>query len=139
MSVYVKDRKITKIQYVVTAQKLQVAVIQYLMNDNHVPKKWRYMLAQDAILKVSELLDNVIASNSIFPNTEERLKLRKEYYQRAIVNCYQLENKMLCMVRTIPSVNADNLKQITSLLFDEINLLKGASQNSKIIAGQQGV
>lgn len=39
MSVYAKDRKTTKLQYIVTAQKLQVAVIQYLMNDNHVPKK----------------------------------------------------------------------------------------------------
>ena len=112
MSVYAKDRKTTKLQYIVTAQKLQVAVIQYLMNDNHVPKKWRYMLAQDAILKVSELLDNVVASNTIFPNTEEKLTLRKKYLQQALINCYQLENKMLCMVRTIQSVNAENLKQI---------------------------
>lgn len=134
MSVYAKDRKTTKLQYIVTAQKLQVAVIQYLMNDNHVPKKWRYMLAQDAILKVSELLDNVVASNAIFPNTEEKLTLRKKYLQQALINCYQLENKMLCMVRTIQSVNAENLKQITSLLFDEINLIKGASQNAKIIS-----
>ncbi len=134
MSVYAKDRKTTKLQYIVTAQKLQVAVIQYLMNDNHVPKKWRYMLAQDAILKVSELLDNVVASNTIFPNTEEKLTLRKKYLQQALINCYQLENKMLCMVRTIQSVNAENLKQITSLLFDEINLIKGASQNVKIIS-----
>lgn len=134
MSVYAKDRKTTKLQYIVTAQKLQVTVIQYLMNDNHVPKKWRYMLAQDAILKVSELLDNVVASNTIFPNTEEKLTLRKKYLQQALINCYQLENKMLCMVRTIQSVNAENLKQITSLLFDEINLIKGASQNAKIIS-----
>lgn len=134
MSVYAKDRKTTKLQYIVTAQKLQVAVIQYLMNDNHVPKKWRYMLAQDAILKVSELLDNVVASNTIFPNTEEKLTLRKKYLQQALINCYQLENKMLCMVRTIQSVNAENLKQITSLLFDEINLIKGASKNAKIIS-----
>jgi hypothetical protein len=134
MSVYAKDRKTTKLQYIVTAQKLQVAVIQYLMNDNHVPKKWRYMLAQDAILKVGELLDNVVASNTIFPNTEEKLTLRKKYLQQALINCYQLENKMLCMVRTIQSVNAENLKQITSLLFDEVNLIKGASQNAKIIS-----
>ncbi|HBO50078.1 MAG TPA: hypothetical protein DD619_04760 [Alphaproteobacteria bacterium] len=134
MSVYAKDRKTTKLQYIVTAQKLQVAVIQYLMNDNHVPKKWRYMLAQDAILKVSELLDNVVASNTIFPNTEEKLTLRKKYLQQALINCYQLENKMLCMVRTIQSVNAENLKQITSLLFDEVNLIKGANQNAKIIS-----
>ena len=134
MSVYAKDRKTTKLQYIVTAQKLQVAVIQYLMNDNHVPKKWRYMLAQDAILKVSELLDNVVASNTIFPNTEEKLTLRKKYLQQALINCYQLENKMLCMVRTIQNVNAENLKQITSLLFDEVNLIKGASQNAKIIS-----
>ena len=134
MSVYAKDRKTTKLQYIVTAQKLQVAVIQYLMNDNHVPKKWRYMLAQDAILKVNELLDNVVASNTIFPNTEEKLALRKKYLQQALINCYQLENKMLCMVRTIQSVNAENLKQITSLLFDEVNLIKGASQNAKIIS-----
>ena len=138
MPVYAKDRKETSIQYIVTAQKLQVAADRYVMNEKRVPKKWRYMLAQDVINKVSELLDNVVASNTVFPNTEERLALRKKYLQQAVINCFQLENKLLCMVRVIETVTPNSLSEITSLLSDEIALLKRVMQNAKIV-GQKEV
>ena len=86
MPVYKKDRKETAIQYIVTAQSLQTAVIKYMMNEKRVPKKWRYMLARGAMLKASELLDNVIGSNAVFPSDEHKLQTRKDYLQAAICN-----------------------------------------------------
>lgn len=133
MAVYAKDRKKTATQYIVTAQALQTAVIKYLMNEKHISKKWRYMLVQDAVNKVCELLDNVVASNSVYPNTEEKLQLRKKYLQTAAINAYQIENKFQCMVRVIETVKIKDLENVMSLLFDEINLLKGAYQNAKLV------
>lgn len=46
MSVYKRNRKETATQYVVTAQALQRAIVQYVMNEKYVPKKWRFVLAQ---------------------------------------------------------------------------------------------
>lgn len=133
MAVYAKDRKKTATQYIVTAQALQTAVIKYLMNENHISKKWRYMLVQDAVNKVCELLDNVVASNSVYPNTEEKLQLQQKVFAGGGVNAYQLENKFQCMVRVIETVKIKNLETIMSLLFDEVNLLKGAYQNAKLV------
>ena len=138
MTVYKRNRKETSTQYVVTAQNLQVAVIKYMMNEKYVPKKWRYMLAHGAMRISSDILDNVIGSYRTFPNTEERLLERKRYLDRAVVGCYQLQSRLLCMVRTIDTVNAENLGNITSLLLDEIELLSKTLKNSHIV-GQQEV
>ena len=138
MTVYKRNRKETSTQYVVVAQNLQVAVIKYMMNERYVPKKWRYMLAHGAMRISSDILDNVIGSYRTFPNTEERLLERKRYLDRAVVGCYQLQSRLLCMVRTIDTVNAENLGNITSLLLDEIELLSKTLKNSHIV-GQQEV
>lgn len=138
MTVYKRNRKETSTQYVVVAQNLQVAVIKYMMNEKYVPKKWRYMLAHGAMRISSDILDNVIGSYRTFPNTEERLLERKRYLDRAVVGCYQLQSRLLCMVRTIDTVNAENLGNITSLLLDEIELLSKTLKNSHIV-GQQEV
>ena len=137
MSVYARERKETVTQYIVTAQKLQTVTIQILMNEKKFPKKWRYILVQDAILKVNEILDNVIAAHNLFPTTEERLKQRKQSLYNAVIGCYQLENKLLCMVRTINGVTAENVSNITSLILDEITLLKKAYKNAKIIGDKE--
>ena len=138
MTVYKRNRKETSTQYVVVTQNLQVAIIKYMMNEKYVPKKWRYMLAHGAMRISSDILDNVIGSYRTFPNTEERLLERKRYLDRAVVGCYQLQSRLLCMVRTIDTVNAENLGNITSLLLDEIELLSKALKNSHIV-GQQEV
>lgn len=138
MVVYAKDRKETATQYVITAQNLQEKVLRYMMNEKRVPKKWRYLLAHAAIKKVCELVDNVIGSNKTFPNNEERLKIRNDYLEKAVVNCYQLGNQLQLMIRVIDTVDANNLKEISSLLLDEIELLRKTRKNSRMV-GQQEV
>ena len=138
MSVHAKDRNETATQYVVTAQSLQIETIKYLMNENRIGKKWRFILVQDAILKVSELLDNTVAANATFPSNEEKLADRKKYMQKALVNCYQLQNKLLTILRVIPDkVTADSMKNVTSLLLDEVRFIRSAYQNAKVIGKQK--
>ncbi|MBR3676581.1 MAG: hypothetical protein IKN71_05565 [Alphaproteobacteria bacterium] len=138
MVVYAKDRKETATQYIITAQNLQEKVLRYMMNEKRVPKKWRYLLAHAAIKKVCELVDNVIASNKTYPSNEDKLKLRKDYLDKAVVNCYQLGNHLQLMIRVIDTVDANSLKEISSLLLDEIELLRKTHKNSHIV-GQQEV
>jgi len=131
--VYVKDRKETKIKYVVNAQQLQVEVCRYMMNDKRVPKSWRYMLAYGAIKIVSSIADNVMAACVTFPTTEEKLNLRKSYLNSALVNCYQLESRLLCIKRVIKTATIESMANIMSLWYDEIALLKSAIKNAKIL------
>lgn len=137
MPIHKRERKTTAIQYIVTAQKLQVEVFNYVMKDKYFPKKCRYILVSDIMNKVNELADNVIGSDSVFPNTEERLNLRKRYLDRAIINCNQLETKFLLATRAIAKVTPDSLKNISSLLVDELALLKNALKAAKLIEQQK--
>ena len=138
MTVYAKDRKETATQYIVTAQNLQEKVLRYMMNEKRVPKKWRYLLAHAAIKKVCELVDNVIAANKTYPSNEDKLKLRKEYLEKSVVNCYQLGNHLQLMIRVIDTVDANSLKEISGLLLDEIELVRKTHKNTHLV-GQQEV
>ena len=137
MPVFKRERKTTAIQYIATAEKLQVEIVSYCMNEKHFSKKYRYIIVQDIVNKANELADNVMGSNAIFPNTDERLNLRKRYLERAIINCYQLENKFLLACRIINGVNPDNLKNITSLLLDELMLLKSTLKGTKLLSNEK--
>ena len=124
-----------KLKQAIKAKRLTQEALAELagINEKHISKKWRYMLVQDAVNKVCELLDNVVASNSVYPNTAATLQLRTTYLQAAAINAYQLENKFQCMVRVIETVKIKDLENVMSLLFDEVNLLKGAYQNAKLV------
>jgi len=137
MPVYARERKTTSIQYVATAQKIQAEILSYCMNEKRFSKKYRYVLVQDIINKSNELGDNVIGAKAIFPNTEEHVILRKRYLERAIVNCYQLENKFTLACRTVQSVTPDSLKNITSLLLDELTLLKNVLKSVKLVSNEK--
>ena len=139
MPVYARERKTTQAQYVATAQKLQAEIMIFCMNEKRFSKKYRFILVQDIINKSSEFADNVIGSNAVFPNTEEKLALRKRYLERAIINIDQLENKFLLACRVIKTVTPDNLKNITNLLLDELALLRATLKNAKLVGSEEKV
>ena len=134
-NVYVRNRKKTKFDVVTNAEKLQDNITLYVMNERHVPKKWRYMIGADLIAKIDELSDNVIAANSIYATTEKDLETRKSYQQKAIINGYQLQRKLARLIRCVPSATASSLEDIITLLEEEIKDIKGWRKNDKI-AGQ---
>ena len=106
----------------------------YVMNERYVPKKWRFMIGQDLIKKIDELNDNIIAANSIYAMNDQDLASRKAYAQKAIANGYQLQRKLSRLIRCVPSATAASLEEITNLLSQEIDDLKGWRKNDKIRA-----
>lgn len=85
-------------------------------------------------IKIDELNDNIIAANSIYAMSEQDLASRKAYAQKAIANGYQLQRKLSRLIRCVPSATAASLEEITSLLSQEIDDLKGWKKNDKIRA-----
>ena len=51
-NVYARNRKKTKFDVVTNAEKLQDDITLYVMNEQLVPKKWRYMIGEDLIAKI---------------------------------------------------------------------------------------
>jgi len=137
MTVYKRNRKETATQYVVTAQKLHRAVVKYVMNEKRVPKKWRFVLAQNGINLASEMMNNVIGAHNTFPNTEEKLAIRKEYLRKAYINCFQIQDFLLCLENVIDTVTAGSLGEIASLLTDEIALITKTGKNAHLVCQQE--
>ena len=88
------------------------------------------------INKVDEMVDNITFANSIYPTNEAELQERKRYQVRAIANCFQLQNYIIKLEKTIDSVTISSLDKIIDLLCIELNLLKAWKKSDKIRASK---
>ena len=55
---------------------------------------------------------------------KEVIEQRKEYQVKAIANCFQLQNYIVKLEKTVDSVTISSLDKIIDLLCVELNLLK---------------
>lgn len=132
-NVFVRNRNETDLVFLVNGQNLQIELTKYIMKEKFLPKKWRYIVGQNIISKVDELMDNIIAANSIYPITEHELEIRKSFQTLAITNCYQLQNKILRIEKCIDTVKINDLSVIIELLNKETTTLKSWKKSSKLI------
>lgn len=132
MTVFKRLRKETELQFLKSAQDLQVAVTLFMMRDKNVPKKWRLIIAQPIIAKVDELLDNINFANAIYPTMRQEYLLRAQYQTTAICNCWQLHNKLVRALICVQSVKIEKLESIIELLTRTEGLLKRWKKSDKM-------
>lgn len=126
----------TETQFIVNALELQSLLTQYCVKEKYVPKKYRLLIGVPIINKVDEMVDNITFANSIYPTNEAELQERKRYQVRAIANCFQLQNYIIKLEKTIDSVTISSLDKIIDLLCIELNLLKAWKKSDKIRASK---
>ena len=131
-NVYKRFRGETEIQFIMTALDLQVEITKYVISRKYIPKAARLIVGLPLVEKIDEMVDNITFANSIYPKTQTELDLRKEYQQKAIINCYQLQNKIIKIERCIDTVNIKSLEKIIDLLCKELPLLKAWKNSNKI-------
>ena len=123
-NVYKRFRGETKTQFIINALELQSELTRYCTKEKFIPKKYRLLIGVPIINKVDELVDNITFANSIFPTNETEIEQRKEYQVKAIANCFQLQNYIVKLEKTVDSVTISSLDKIIDLLCVELNLLK---------------
>jgi hypothetical protein len=131
--VFARNRTETGLQFRINAVELQIELTQYVMREKVLPKKWRYAIGYPLISKVDELVDNIVYANSIYPTDESELKQRKMYQTLAIANCYQIQNKLIRMLKCVQTSKVNQMEQIIEKLSHEKDLLIAWRKNSKII------
>ena len=129
-NVHARKRSLTELTFYVNAQQLQTAITKFAMNEKVIPKKYRLLLGQDIIKKTDELMDNIIAANSIYPTNDEEVRIRKIYQARAINNCFQIQNRLIRLVNCI-NVERRRIAPIADCLQKEIGLLKNWKKASR--------
>lgn len=135
-NVYKRMRGETETQFIVNALELQSLLTQYCVKEKFVPKKYRLLIGVPIINKVDEMVDNITFANSIYPTNEAELQERKRYQVKAIANCFQLQNFIVKLEKTIDSVTISSLDKIIDLLCVELNLLKAWKKSDKIRASK---
>lgn len=123
-NVYKRFRGETETQFIINALELQSELTKYCTKEKFIPKKYRLLIGVPIINKVDELVDNITFANSIFPTNETETEQRKEYQVKAIANCFQLQNYIVKLEKTVDSVTISSLDKIIDLLCVELNLLK---------------
>lgn len=123
-NVYKRFRGETETQFIINALELQSELTRYCTKEKFIPKKYRLLIDVPIINKVDELVDNITFANSIFPTNETEIEQRKEYQVKAIANCFQLQNYIVKLEKTVDSVTISSLDKIIDLLCVELNLLK---------------
>lgn len=131
-SVFERMRGRTGTQFEITALDLQVEITKYCVKEKFVPKKWRLLIGVPLINKVDELVDNISYANTIYPTSAEELAKRRIYQERAIANCYQIQNLIIKLENTVDSVTIKSLDQIIDLLCEERKLLIAWKKSNKI-------
>lgn len=130
--VFKRLRGTTGTQFEITALDLQVEITKYCVNEKHVPKKWRLLIGVPLVNKVDELVNNISFANSIYPTNEIELQKRKEYQVKAIANCYQIQNLIIKLEKTVEKVTIQSLDKIIDLLCQERILLLAWKKSNKI-------
>lgn len=132
-NVYKRFRGETEIQFITTALNLQAEITNYVCRDKVVPKKKRFLIGKILIDKVDEMVDNITFANSIRANTPEKFSKRRNYQEKAIANCFQLQNHIVRLEKCTETVTIKSLDKIIDLLCTEMKLLKGWYKKDKII------
>ncbi len=133
-SVYKRFRGETATQFITNALTLQSEITNYVCRDKVVPKKKRFLIGKKLIDKIDEMVDNITFANSIRATTKEKFSQRQEYQQRAIINCFQLQNQIIRLEKCTETVTIKSLDKIIDLLCKELLLLKGWKKSDKMVS-----
>lgn len=123
MSVLVKDRGESVMEFMNTAFELEKFTIQACHRENVIPKRYRLSKGMDLMRSANIIGNNVVYANSIFPKTMEEYKMRVKY-QRNAIREIQIMLKDLRLASEILPIKDTVLEEWTGLLLKEEGSIK---------------
>lgn len=123
MSVLVKDRGESVMEFMNTAFELEKFTIQACHRENVIPKRYRLSKGMDLMRSANIIGNNVVYANSIFPKTMEEYKMRVKY-QRNAIREIQIMLKDLRLASEILPIKDTLLEEWTGLLLKEEGSIK---------------
>lgn len=123
MSVLVKDRGESVMEFMNTAFELEKFTIQACHRENVIPKRYRLSKGMDLMRSANIIGNNVVYANSIFPKTMEEYKMRVKY-QKSAIREIQIMLKDLRLVSEILPIKDTTLEEWTGLLLKEEGSIK---------------
>ena len=116
---YRRNRKETKFDALEMANELKHKVSKYVMNENYVPKRWRYINGKPAVDYAREIRDNISFANDIRlegPDIKQMQEKRNAYQQKALSFCNILGSQLSDIISECAGATDENMREITDLL-----------------------
>lgn len=129
MSVPVGKRKEATMEFLKTARDIEEVFIDLRIN-----KPKRYTFFFDKLLDYSfNLLSEVKAGNSIYPENQSEVQLRQRHFKEAIAHCQVLSSQIEVIRHKLQDdgIAIGQIQQLAEMLTYEIKLLKGIIATDK--------
>lgn len=105
-------------QFFQTAVDIQNELIRFCMNENNVPKKYRFVYTMPIIAEGQALVNNVVNANTIYVKTNEEVIDRRHYQNEATANCEKILQQLQSL-RTVRGADSEQLKIIVGMVISE--------------------
>lgn len=128
-----RKRGLSELEFWKNANEIRAVFTRYLMNEKHVPKRWRPVFTFPGIDYARRLMEEVTAANSIYPTNETELAQRRYHQNEAIVAVEQIIQHAQWMIETLDGVKVSDFEYLGELLFKETALLKAWRKSNKVL------
>ena len=133
-----RNRSLSDLEFWKNGVDIRANFVRYLMNEKHVPKRWRPVFTFPGIALALKLMEEITAANTIYPTTEAELSQRRAHQNEAIVACEQIVQHITFMLELLPeTVKANHFEELGEMLFKEQALIKKWRNGNKILPQKQ--
>lgn len=154
MSVVKNKRNLSRLEFYSVARQLREDITRFLLRDFGIRNKIYKEVLEDntelttiegypewivdylrksIIVTVNQLMDNIVAANSIYPINMREVEERRILQDRAIMNCEQLLQKLTYCADVLP-VSLLKFEPYAVTIDKEIALLKGWRKSTNAIS-----
>ncbi len=132
MSVLARLRGKSQMEVFKLAEEIRAEATRLVWNTNVVPKGWRDVFAKPMCLICQKLYDQIREANSIWTDTEEKVKQRKDKTQEAIRTLRQIYDLINYLATTLP-VDWNKFDTLLNLMLKEEDKLRNWKDGVKLI------
>lgn len=128
MSVYKSKRGESAVQFIETARKLQEHTLTQCLK---VPKRYTFLLTQEVMHLATDVYNNVVSANSVYPINQHEAQLRRDYLTAANASLQSLD-RQLGLLAGVLYKNPENFKGFESAFTTWGELI---NEEAKLISG----
>lgn len=136
MSVYERYRSVSEYAFFQKALDIRVEVNRLMCQESAVPKRYRLTNGVPTIETARSIVYNINRADAFYPSSASNVIERRRYLTLAIADCEQLCLDMQCLMQLGLPGSVSRFENLVDMVDQEIELLKGARKNVKLIGKQ---
>jgi len=136
MSVIARKRTLSDLEFYKNGKEIRAEFTSYLMSEKHVPKRYSFVFRYPGIALAREMMEEVTAANTIYPQNEKDLEKRYAHQTNAIIKCEQMIQHIQWLIDTLDNVKISQFEILGEKIIKQVTLLKAWRKNNKVLSPQ---